>query len=527
MKITRFAIVAIGVALAAVTGSGCYSTRENALVGVLEKPESGIQTRHGQPIAGFTTADGRYREFDGRVRVIAGDSLEFFRDYHPGGLTERPPSENRLVHARSDVATIFTKELNPAKTILATIGITVLVAGILLGIAIATKESCPFLYSWDGEKYVFDGEPYGGATMAGLERTDWSELEHLVPVGGEYRLAITNEVDETQHTNSLSLLVVDHPAGSTVVMDRQGRPHAFRRLEPLSDARDENGRDLGRWLRDNDRVSWYPDLERYANRDSLADTRNHLTLRFRRPAGRGPLWLVANAGTGLWGSHMIRSMLMARGDRLPEFYAAINGSSAYRQQLLEWNEREELFELFPELRCGDRWVRQDFLPGGGPFMTESRAIPLGACEPAEQSVEIRIHPPVGFWNLNSFHLAAGEDSVHVTQLPPRVVRDQHGADVTARLLRDDDVTLDFPTRDDRATLVFEAPPLRGLKRTVFAVTRGWYEVHMHGLGEPDYAAIDRMTSEPGYVVRRAMKEFVQFRLTGVLVGTEADSATVR
>ena len=56
-----------------------------------------------------------------------------------------------------------------------------------------TSQSCPFVYSWDGTTFVFDAEPYGGATTRGLERDDVSYLEHLVRVGGEYRLLMTND----------------------------------------------------------------------------------------------------------------------------------------------------------------------------------------------------------------------------------------------------------------------------------------------------------------------------------------------
>jgi hypothetical protein len=173
-------------------------------------------------------------------------------------------------------------------------------------------------------------------------------------------------------------------------------------------------------------------------------------------------------------------------------------------------------------------VRQDFIPGGGPFIAESRAIPIDLSAVVGDRVEIRIHPPIGFWSLNSFHLAWEEDAVRVTRLAARSARDQKGADVASLLAADDDATLDFPTTKNRATLVFDAPPpAPGKRRTVFAETRGWYELNMHRSGPPDVAAIERMTREPGYGVRRALREYAEYRNTGVLAGTAADSVGVR
>src|SRR5262249_53145735 len=134
------------------------------------------------------------------------------------------------------------------------------IIGVVILVVFLTKGSCPFLYSYDGEKYVFDGEPYGGAVFRSLARTDWSELSHLRAVDGRYRLLLTNEVDETQHTDSLALLVVEHAADELAVMDYQGQPHLIRRVnEPVS-ARDEDGHDLLPFLKANDGVSWTPEL---------------------------------------------------------------------------------------------------------------------------------------------------------------------------------------------------------------------------------------------------------------------------
>jgi hypothetical protein len=420
------------------------------------------------------------------------------------------------------VKTLFLIQANVPGTILAVIGVTVLAAAIVVGVAVATKESCPFIYSWDGRRYVFDGEPYGGATMRALERTDWSELEQLRASHGQYRLMLTNEVDETQHTNRIALWVVDHPTGTTVVMDREGHAHAFRALLPLTAARDETGQDLLPWLRSNDHAAWYPNLRAYAREDSLGDTRNHITLEFARPPGATRVFLVSNAATGQWGSHMIRTMLGMRGNRVHEFYAAINDSPLYRQQLLEWNRREELFELFFEVRRGDEWVHQDFIPGGGPFISESRAIPVDLAGVTGDRVQIRLHPPIGFWSLNSFHLAWEEAEASVTELTPESGSGVGGASVVNALRAVDSLYLDFPDRGDRTTLAFKAPPTRpGMERTVFAETRGWYEVHLHDLGEPDLAAIQRLTVEPGFVVRRALREFAEYERTGVMQGVPA------
>jgi hypothetical protein len=496
------------------TCSGCFATRKVSTGMAESLPKS--ETTEGVPISGYTTSDARFHRQKGRARISADSVwIQPSVDAYPYG--GRPASWIAL--PRDSVQTLYVTQFNPVRSVLLVVGITVLAMAIAASIAIATKESCPFIYSWDGQQYVFDGEPYGGATMKSLERTDWSRLEHLAEVNGQYRLMLTNEVDETQHTNSLRLLVVDHPRGTRVVMDGEGRPHAFRSIASLRSASDAAGTDLLPWLRADDQAVWEHKLERLTPRGALADTRDHITLEFDRPPGVRQAHLITHVGTALWGSHMIRVMLGLRGQRVTEFYQAINGNDAFRRQLHEWNEREELYMLGYEVRQGQAWVRQGFILGGGPFMTESRAIPIDLSGVVGDRVQIRIHPPIGFWNLESFQLAWQEDSAVVATVAARSASGPSGVDALGTLEADDDRYLDFPTTKESAELWFDAPKRRsGMERTIFARTRGWYELHLHGLGEPEYAALDSLTNQPGYAVQRALREFALFQRTAALTG---------
>ena len=166
-------------------------------------------------IVGVTLYDGRAVRFDpGTPSRIANDSLFSLVAGQPFGV------------AVSDVQRLWLEKIDPLATTILVIGTGAAVFAVALGIALATKESCPFIYSWDGTRYVFDAEPYGGAITRGLERDDYGTLEHLrADSAGLYRLLVTNEVNETQYTNSMRLFVVDHEPGARFEMDELGRLH--------------------------------------------------------------------------------------------------------------------------------------------------------------------------------------------------------------------------------------------------------------------------------------------------------------
>jgi hypothetical protein len=411
--------------------------------------------------------------------------------------------------ALPDIQRVWVRRTDLGLSALATIGGVAAVMGVLVVIALATKESCPFVYSWDGTRYVFDAEPYGGATTRGLERDDYAELEHLRPVNGEYRLMVTNEVNETQYTNAMELLVVDHPAGVRVVPDEHGGLHALAALVPPRAVRDRDGRDLLPWLARTDRLIWEP----AASPDAAGNLRQQVTLTFPKPEGATMAKLVANVATGLWGSHMIRAMLELWGRDVNTYYAALDTRPSARDSLLAWNIREELFTLKVYVEEPTGWQLRGLLPGGGPFIAEDRVVPLDVSRVTGDSVRIRFNPPLGFWALNSFAMDFGANgAVRVDTLPLVAARDS-ARSVRAELAAADDRYYEMPNKGDRAYLTFRAPAERpGLERTVLLHSRGYYRLHLDAAGAADTVTLRRITLEPGATSRFAVERFGEWQL---------------
>jgi hypothetical protein len=453
----------------------------------------------GEDIVGVTTRDGKDVEFNDRTRpYVASDTL----------YAETKAGQPFKI-ALPDVERVWLQRTDLGLSALATIGAAAVVVGVVGLIALATKESCPFVYSWDGTRYVFDAEPYGGATTRGLERDDWAALEHLRPVGGEYRLMVTNEVNETQYTNLMELLVVDHRPGTQVVPDELGTLHAVTAPQPPRAARGRDGRDLLPWLLRTDHLVWEPE----AVADSVGNLRQEVTLTFAKPAGATSAKLVANAATGLWGSHMIRAMLELWGRDVGEWYAALDTRASARDSVLAWNLREEIFTLKIYVEEPGGWRVRGVLQGGGPFIAEDRVVPLDLSRVVGDSVRIQLRPPVGFWALNSFAMDYGADEALQVETLPLVAARDTARSVRGELAASDSSYYVMPDKGDHAWLTFPAPAARpGLERTVLLHSRGYYRLHLDATGPADTAMLRRITVEPGAVARLAAERFGQWQL---------------
>jgi hypothetical protein len=496
MKNTSISKQAVAVILSAVLL--CLDT--GCMVNKVRKLDSGkVAQPQQEHIVGVTTKTGEEIGFD-----------------PPGGTVDQNKIAGKVRQAPYSIALADVQRLwveRRETSVARTVGLTVAIAAAALitvvAIALATKQSCPFVYSWDGTQYVFDAEPYGGAITRGLERDDYSELEHLREQNGRYRLLLTNEVDETQFTNFMELWVVDHAPGTRIVADEHGKLYGLTGIQSLTAARDRYDNDLWPWLAATDRKIWEPDA--IAGPDG--SLRQEVVLTFPKPEGAGTASLIANAATGLWGSYMIKKIVELRGREAANWFASLDANPAAAQAVHTWAEREETYRLRVEVEEPTGWQVRGTLLGGGPLLSEDRVIPLDVSRAQGTRLRIRLRPPAGFWAFNSFAVAYGTgQAVNVTRVAAQSARTSEGKDVLPDLSASDDRYYQMPSNSDRAEISFPAPQRKaGIERTTFLHSRGWYQLHLRQSGAPDTEALTKIMLVPGEAGRFAAARFAEWR----------------
>ncbi|HEX6183717.1 MAG TPA: CRTAC1 family protein, partial [Pyrinomonadaceae bacterium] len=136
-------------------------------------------------------------------------------------------------------------------------------------------SSCPFLYTWNGERFEFvtdfmgAGETGAWAGPGQYNTPDPDEYvrirgDQLKPKDGRYELRVTNELEEALFVDRLQLVAVAHPSGLEVYPDEGLRdaPPAFKLYasegaRPPAAATDDHGHDVLGRLTKLDRQ--YPD----------------------------------------------------------------------------------------------------------------------------------------------------------------------------------------------------------------------------------------------------------------------------
>ncbi len=173
------------------------------------------------------------------------------------------------------------------------------------------KGSCPWLFAWDGEAMSFVTDliwrsPLGlrinaQATADVAMTEDWVKVggTQLRPRDGAYDLRITAELWETHFFDTVSLLVVDHPADTEVFVDERFsvpgpalEPVVTGLVQPFADVRDDGGRDAAATVARRDDVH----LD-FAGRGRYQGVTRQHAVEFELPASaprEGELYLVAH-----------------------------------------------------------------------------------------------------------------------------------------------------------------------------------------------------------------------------------------
>lgn len=399
-------------------------------------------------------------------------------------------------------------KVNAVGTILAVLGVTVGVVLVIFLIALATKQSCPFIYSFNGEQYVFDAEPLGGAICPGLARADISRLDHLKAADGEYRLLVRNEVAETQYIDFMKLLVVDHPAETAVYPDLRGKFYGFRNVEGVTSATDEHGMSLMKFLRASDNVAWQTHLAS-ASKDTSGPVRHELTVTLPKPPGARRAWLVTNIGTSSWGSNMIRKTVEYRGNTAAAWLKSITPGSPSYVEMYQFIDGEEMYNLKVWEREGGSWKQEAVIQGQGPLISEDRVYPMDVSNAAGDSLVLRFNPPKGFWTFDYIGVSYEDPLVlDATRVGARSAEGQPEDSIAASLDSIDQRYYVMPEVGDQAAVRFPVPAqAEGTARSVYVQTSGYYDLHLPEVLPDQLARLYYIGTHPGQIVRTAMEEY--------------------
>jgi hypothetical protein len=318
-------------------------------------------------------------------------------------------------------------------------------------------------------------------------------------------------VDETQYTDEMKLMVVDHPEGMKIVPDDTGGIHTFIQTCAPYRAYDSAGKDLMSKVSENDWIFWQTSMEG-KNLDRKEDLRDVLYFEFPKPEGAKTAKLLVNASTTLWGSQMLKRYLELFGNQVREWYDEINSLGPAYNRLMDSKTQAERYLLQIRVETKEGWKTKGLILGGGPFISKDKAYILDISDVPGDTLKIMLTPPATFWMINYLGVDYSEDRpLNPVEIEALDAVDWKGHNVRDALAFNDNNYLIMPNIGDKAELTFRSlPQLNGRERSIILKASGYYDIHLKAEGEPKTEILRRFMFDPEYMNQYAVKEYLKW-----------------
>lgn len=203
------------------------------------------------------------------------------------------------------------KDRTTLSYVFGTLGISAGFLAVVTIIVALTKSSCPYVYVYSGDGFIFEGETFGGAIGKNLIRDDYLPLPDLKMKDGKYTIQIRNELKERQYTDLARLMVINHDKENKVLLDANGKAHLISNPELPVSAKSFSGLNLSTTLHSEDNNVYLFNDEDY--------TRNGVILRFNKPENVEKANIIINGKNTLWFDYLFGEFLQKFGSRFDSY----------------------------------------------------------------------------------------------------------------------------------------------------------------------------------------------------------------
>ena len=384
-------------------------------------------------------------------------------------------------------------------TILAAVGITIGTMAVISAIAIALKESCPFISVYDGEEYVLQGETFGGAIYPSLAREDYVPLPSAA-IGAEVKVMVSNELKERQYTDMANLLLAEHAPGQQVLTTPGGDLMLVTNAIAPKTAILNNGKNMLQLVNEVDNTPCA------FNDTSAANPVNRLVLTFDKQAADKKLGLQVSLRNSYWLEYTFQQLTRHFGDRYNQWVEQQKQKPG--EQIIQWQESQHM-PLTISIKTGEGWKEIMKVKTIGPLMNRDLIIPLDNLKANQGEIEVAFSTGFMFWEVDQVKIAEIETlpATAIRYLKPVSAVDEKGNSVLADLKEKDSKFLEQPEPGKRAYLTYKVPDYAPLKAySAFLHSSGYYEPIRDYQGAADLGFLNKMR-EPGAFTAFSMEEY--------------------
>jgi len=392
---------------------------------------------------------------------------------------------SELVQSESVQVSVPIKSINKIEIYDPAVGATIaswvfsglgLAIPVVFVVALLTKESCPFIYISDDDAYRFVGEIYSGAIYPSLERDDYLPLPGAKQGQSEYKIKMTNEVYEIQNTNLVELQVLDHPSGSTVLMDKYGNCQTMSNPQSPVEAINLKGRNIINDIKERDTLLYFGD-----NPEKDQVSTDGIILKFNRPPHSNSAKLVIKAKSTFWLDYVFTRFHGLFGDQYDCWVE--KQETIPDKQMKSW-QIDQKIPLLVYIEKGKRWKYVDYYNVTGPMAAREDVLSIDLADITSDTIKIKLEFGFMFWEID-YAAIDYSSNVPVTKRTALLESaiDNRETDVK-KLLGSSDLFYYVQEKiGDEVNMTFAIPPRIQTAQTLVLHSKGYYKILLDAKGE--------------------------------------------
>jgi len=256
-------------------------------------------------------------------------------------------------------------------------------------------SSCPFIYSWNGEKYVLEGEAFGTALGKALEYETCTMLPALISEKSKLKIKLTNERPETHFFNNVKLIACETDINSVVYVDNNNFLWPVKeQVKPLS-ALDQNDSDITDLIIEEDNVYWQSDLTSAKVESGFED---QIVVNFPKNKNIDSVSLIISAINTTISSVVFKKLQSLLGDEFVNFVKATENDPEMIEILKETLTRSS---LKVDVWDGNNWIYQDMIYPEANQIKFQKLLRLSTDINSSDILKIRLRCMTDLWKLDA------------------------------------------------------------------------------------------------------------------------------
>ncbi len=345
---------------------------------------------------------------------------------------------------------------------------------------------CPHNYTFDGDKYQYNNSLFTGATAPNLERHDYKTLPDYRPEKTNYSMLVKNEENESQFTNLMELIVVNHPENVSIVLDKQGNIYTLLKRESPLNIIDDLGNDLSSFTN-------YVDDNPYTFDQLSEDYFSHIYSTFKVNNTKNAKIIIRSKNSS-WGGLVYHSFAELMGKNYKKW---VKHNLKRTQKEVQEDLAEAGIPLMVEVKKSGEWVYLETIDLIGEVNYNEVAISVPSHFLSDTTVTFRITSGYKFWELDAVQMDFSEpQKIHVQNLKPKSAFGNQ--DFTNAISFDDVDYMKHLNTGDTTLIIFENLPKSEESRSLFLHSKGYYQSKNQYFGPTNWQAIVAMKQKGGF-----------------------------